>query len=318
MSAGGRPGRYFGKGVRRNEDPALLTGQALFVDDVHLPGMLHAAFLRSDYAHGRIRGIDAAAARARHGVVAVYTADDLGDYWAPGPVLVPPPPIEGLTFNAATLVPLAKDRVRHVGEPLAVVVAESRYVAEDALADIRVDIEPLPVVSDLAVALAPDAPLVHEEVGSNVAAHAVQEKGDWEAAAAAAHTVVSRSFSYDRGVAGSIENRGVVASWDARVRELTVWDTTQAPIPIRNGLAALLGLLESQVRVIAPFLGGGFGPKKMMFYPEEVLLPWITLRLEGTKSNRSAIGARIKITVASPAGKRDIYATVGSGGSFGA
>lgn len=280
MSDAGGPGRWFGRGVLRTEDPALLTGNALFVDDVHLPGLLHAAFLRSDHAHGRIRRLDPTPALERPGVVAVYTAADLGDYWRAGPVLVPPPPIPDVTFNAATPVPLARDRVRHVGEPIAVVVARDRYIAEDALADIVLEIDPLPVVTDLKAALAPDAPLIHEELGTNLAAHAVQQKGDWEAARAGARAVIRRSFRYDRGVAGAIENRGIVAAWDPRARELTVWDTTQAPIPIRNGLAALLGLLESQVRVVAPFLGGGFGPKMMMFYPEELLLPWISMRLQ--------------------------------------
>ena len=140
--------RYFGAPIRRNEDPRLLRGRALFVDDVVLPGMMHVAFLRSAVAHGRIRGIDATAARKRAGVVAVYTAADLGDYWKPGPLLVPPPPIAGITFNLRTQVPLAKDKVRHVGEPLAMVVAQSRHLAEDALADIFVDIDPLPAVTD--------------------------------------------------------------------------------------------------------------------------------------------------------------------------
>src|SRR5436309_566879 len=272
-------GRYMGARVRRNEDARLLTGRALFVDDVHLDGMLHVAFLRSDYAHALLRSVDVAAARRRPGVVAAYTAADLGDYWRPGPLLVPPPPIPGLVFHARTQVPLARDRVRHVGEPIAMVVAESRYVAEDALEDIVVDAEPLPVVVDLEAALAPGAPLVHDDLGSNVAAHAVQRKGDYARARAAAHVVIARRFRYDRGAAAAIENRGIVAQWDPRAEELTLWDTTQAPIPIRNGLARLLGLLESQVRVIAPFVGGGFGPKIMMFYPEEVLLPWAALRL---------------------------------------
>ena len=270
---------YVGAGVVRNEDAQLLTGRAIFVDDVHLAGTLHAAFLRSDFAHGRLLSLDTSAARRREGVIAVYTAEDLGDYWCHGPLLVPPPPIAGLTFNTATLVPLARDRVVHVGEPMAVVVAESRYIAEDALEDIVVDIEPLPVVVGLEEALAPDSPVIHEALGTNVAAHAVQRKGDYEAARSEAHTVVSRKFSYDRGVAGSLENRGILADWNPRNEELTVWDTTQAPIPIRNGLAERLGLLQSQVRVVAPFLGGGFGPKMMMFYPEEVLIPWISMRL---------------------------------------
>ncbi len=273
------PHRVFGESPKRNEDAALLTGRAVFVDDIHLEGLLHVAFLRSDHAHARLRGVDVAAARSCPGVVAIYTAADLGDYWQPGPVLVPPPPIEGLVFNAATQVPLVKDKVRHVGEPIAMVVAESRYLAEDALEQIRVDLEPLDAVVDLEAALAPGAPVIHEQLGSNLAAHVVQRKGDYERAKAKAHLVITRRFDYDRGAAAAIENRGVVASWDVRARELTVWDTTQAPIPIRNGLARLLGLLESQVRVIAPFVGGGFGPKIMMFYPEEVLLPWAAMRL---------------------------------------
>jgi len=272
-------GRYVGERVLRLEDARLLTGRALFVDDLQLPGLLHVAFLRSDEAHARITRIDATAARSRPGVLAAYTATDLGDYWRPGPLLVPPPPIAGLVFHTATQVPLARDKVRHVGEPLAMVVAESRYLAEDALEDIVVELDPLPAVTDLEAALLEPASLVHEQFGSNLAAHVQQRKGDYAAARAAAHRVIARRFHYDRGAAAAIENRGVVAQWDARVEELTVWDTTQAPIPIRNGLAALLGLRESQVRVIAPFIGGGFGPKIMMYYPEEVLVPWAAMRL---------------------------------------
>ncbi len=272
--------RYFGAPVRRHEDRRLLTGQALFVDDVELPSMLHAAFLRSPMAHGRIRHIDADAARSRDGVVAVYTAGDLGDYWRPGPLLVPPPPIAGLVFNERTHVPLAKDKVRHVGEPIALVIAESRYLAEDAVADITVDLEPLPAVVDLEKALAGDAVRVHDDVRGNLAARARQTKGDYAAAAARADHVVRRRFVYDHGASCPMETRGVVAKWDARAVQLTVWDTTQGPVFIRNGLAAMLGLGERQVRVIAPFVGGGFGPKMMMFYPEEVLVPWAAMQLD--------------------------------------
>ncbi|MGH7674082.1 MAG: xanthine dehydrogenase family protein molybdopterin-binding subunit, partial [Gemmatimonadales bacterium] len=225
--------RYVGRPVARNEDQRLLTGRALFVDDVQLDGMLHVAFLRSDHAHARLRGVDAAAARRRPGVVAVYTAADLGDYWQPGPLLVPPPPIPGLVFHPCTLVPLARDKVRHVGEPIAMVVAESRYVAEDAVGDLVADLEPLSPVVDLEAALAPGAPLLHEHLASNVAAHVVQRKGDYARARAGAAHVVRRRFRYDRGAAAAIENRAVVAQWDPRAEELTVWDTTQAPIPIR-------------------------------------------------------------------------------------
>ena len=271
--------RHFGAPILRLEDVRLLTGRARFVDDVDLPGMLHVAFLRSDEAHGRLNRVDPSAARARRGVVAVYTAADLGDYWRPGPLLVPPPPIPGMVFNPATQVPLARDKVRHAGEPLVMVVAESRYLAEDALDDIVVDLEPLPAVTGLEAALRPGVPLVHEQFGTNLAAWVRQTKGDYASARARAHAVVARRFHYDRGAAAALENRGVVAQWDARAEELTIWDTTQAPIPIRNGMAELLGLRESQVRVIAPFIGGGFGPKIMMFYPEEVLVPWAAMRL---------------------------------------
>jgi len=251
----------------------------LFVDDVQLPGMLHVAFVRSDYAHGRLKSVDTSAALARPGVVAVYTAADLGTFWKPGPLLVPPPPISGLVFHACTQVPLAKDKVRHVGEPIAMIVADSRYIAEDAIRDVIVEIEPLDAVVNLEKALLPGAPIIHEHLASNAAAHVVQRKGDYAVARGKADLIVSRRFLYDRGASAPIENRAVAVEWDPRAEELTIWDTTQAPIPIRNGLAKMLGLLESQVNVIAPFVGGGFGPKIMMFYPEEQLLPWAAMRL---------------------------------------
>ncbi len=269
-----------GERIKRNEDPRLLTGRALFVDDVDLQDMVHVAFVRSPHAHARLLGVDASQARQRDGVIAIYTAEDLGDYWQPGPLLVPPPPVEGMVFHQRTQVPLAKGKVRHVGEPVALVVAVSRYVAEDAAEEVLVDYEPLPAIVDLEKALEPGAALVHEDVGSNMAAYVPQKKGDYEAARARADVVVGRRFWYDRGASAAIENRGVVAQWDGRAQRLTVWDTTQAPIPVRNGLAAMLGLSEHQVRLVAPFIGGGFGPKIMMFYPEEVLIPWLALRLE--------------------------------------
>jgi carbon-monoxide dehydrogenase large subunit len=271
--------RNFGAPIRRNEDARLLRGQALFVDDVELPGMLHAAFLRSNLAHATIRSIDASAARAREGVVAVYTAQDLGAYWAPGPLLVPPPPIAGLIFNQRTQVPLAKGKVRHVGEPLAVVLAQSRYLAEDALADIAVELDPLPAIVDLEKAGAETSARVHEDVRGNIAAHVRQSRGNYAAARARADHIIARRFRYDHGASSPIETRGIVANWDARGNQLTVWDTTQGPVFLRNGLAAMLGLNERQVRVIAPFVGGGFGPKIMLFYPEEVVIPWAAKKL---------------------------------------
>jgi aerobic carbon-monoxide dehydrogenase large subunit len=271
--------RFFGAPVKRNEDRKLLTGQALFIDDVELPNMLHAAFLRSQVAHARIRRIDVSAALKRPGVVAVYTADDLGAYWQAGPLLVPPPPIPGIVFHLRTQVPLARDKIRYAGEPLAVIVAESRYIAEDALDDIVVDLETLPAVVDLEAAMAAGAAVVHDDLGSNVASHVRQAKGDYRRAAANADLVLKRRFRYEHGISSPIETRGIVAQWNARGQQMTIWDTTQAPVFVRNGLAAILGVSERQVRVIAPFIGGGFGPKIMIFYPEEVTLPWISMRL---------------------------------------
>ena len=271
--------RQFGQPIKRNEDPRLLTGRALFTDDVQMAGMLHVAFLRSDLAHARIRSIDVKGASRRPGVAAVYTADDLGEFWQPGPLLVPPPPVEQLEFHQRTQAPLAKGKVRHAGEAVAMVVAESRYLAEDALDDIFVDYEPLDAVIGLEAALNEGAPLVHEDLGHNISARVTQTKGNWTQAESEADLVIRRRFLYDRGTAAALENRGIVASWDEKSQRLTIWDTTQAPIAIRNGLASMLGLSEHQVRVIAPFIGGGFGPKIMMFYPEEVLLAWAALQL---------------------------------------
>ncbi len=271
--------QFFGERIKRNEDPRLLTGRALFVDDVHLPDMAHAAFVRSPYAHARILGIDADSAKEMDGVIEIITADDLGDYWQPGPLLVTPPPIENLIFNERTQVPLAKDKVRFVGEPVVMIVAESRYLAEDAAEMVWVDYEDLQAVADLESAVNPDAPLIHEDLESNVAAHVIQEKGNYAAVRDQADILIRRRFVYDRGTAAAMENRGVVAHWDDRAAKLTIWDTTQAPIPIRNGLARILGLPEHQVRVIAPFIGGSFGPKIMMHYQEEVLIPWAAIRL---------------------------------------
>ncbi|MCB0043090.1 MAG: xanthine dehydrogenase family protein molybdopterin-binding subunit, partial [Caldilinea sp.] len=239
--------RYFGQPIKRNEDPRLLTGQALFTDDVHLPGMLHVAFYRSPYAHARIKSIDTSAAAAMPGVVAIYTATDLGDYWQPGPLLVPPPPVKDIVFNPRMQVPLARDKVRFVGEPVAVVVAASRYQAEDAAEQIFMDVELLPAIVDLEAALAPDAARVHDDLDANVNAHVIQRKGDYEQAAAQADVIIRRKLHYDRGTAAAMENRGIVASWDAKAEQLTMYDTTQAPIAIRNGIAAMLGLSEKQV-----------------------------------------------------------------------
>ena len=272
--------KFIGKRVVRNEDPRLLTGQAQFVDDVEIPGLLHAAFLRSAYAHARLLSVDVSAARRRPGVVAVFTAEDMGDDWQPGPPLVSPPPTaKDVIFHSRRQVPLVKDKVHHAGEAIAVVIAESRYIAEDAVEDILVELEPLEAVVDLEKALEANSVLVHDDLESNLAAQLFQKKGDYETARKEADLVIKRRIVIERGAAAAMENRGIVAHWDAKSQHLTIWDTTQAPIPIRNGTAARLGLSEHQVRVVAPFIGGGFGPKIMMFYAEEMVIPWAAKKL---------------------------------------
>src|SRR3972149_3297847 len=206
--------KLIGKRIKRNEDPRLLTGQALFVDDVSIPGMLHAAFLRSDYAHAYLRSIDASAARERPGVIAVITAQDMGDEWQPGPPLVSPPPtVKDFLSPPPPQFPLVKDKVPHAGEPIALVVAESRYIAEDAVEDILVDLDPIDAVVDVEKSLHPDTPLVHEDLDSNLAAHLIQQRGDYAAARARADLVIKRKIVIARGAAGAMENRGIVADW---------------------------------------------------------------------------------------------------------
>jgi len=195
-------------------------------------------------------------------------------------LLVPPPPIADSVFNQRTQPPLAKRKVRFAGEPIAVVVAEDRYLAEDALELIEIEFEYLEPVVDMQSALDAGTPLIHEDLSQNLAAHVIQRKGDYAKIRERADRVIKRSFYYDHGAAMAMENRGVVASWEKISARLTIWDTTQAPIPIRNGLAGMLGLSENQIRVIAPFIGGGFGPKIMMFYQEEIMIPWISMQLE--------------------------------------
>ncbi len=268
--------RYFGERIRRNEDPRLLTGAGTFVDDVALPNLFHAALLRSPHAHARVRRVDTTQAKALAGVAAVYTYADLPpSLQEPLPRLIPHPAL----VHHKTQYALAHDKVRHVGEPVAFVVATNRYVAEDALDLIEVEYDPLPPVVTLERAVQPEAPLLHEDAGTNICAHYTQHVGNVDEAFAHAAHVFTERFVIDRGTAAPMECRGVVAEWDPRLRQLMVWDSTQAPIPIRNGLARLLNLAQANVRVIAPDVGGGFGPKIMMFYPEEVLVPYAAMQL---------------------------------------
>jgi carbon-monoxide dehydrogenase large subunit len=267
--------RAIGARIPRNEDPRLLAGLGCFVDDIRPRDVLHAAVLRSPHAHARIVRIDAARARALPGVALVLTAADLGDWNQPTPLLIPHPDLR----HPRTPRPLAADEVRYVGEPVALVVAGSRYAAEDALALIDVTWEPLPAVASLDAALAAGAPRVHADVPDNRAARVAQRVGDADAGFARAAHVRRERLWIERSCGSPIETRGVVADWDARTGMLRVWDSTQAPLPIKNGLARLFGLPEFKVDVIAPDVGGGFGTKIMLFYPEEILVPAAAMRL---------------------------------------
>ncbi|HLG61887.1 MAG TPA: aerobic carbon-monoxide dehydrogenase large subunit [Ktedonosporobacter sp.] len=266
--------RWFGASVQRNEDPRLLRGQGTYVDDIDLPEMLHAAVLRSPYARAKIVRIDASAARNLPGVHLVLTAEDLGDVLEPSPLLIPH---QALT-HPRTQLPLALKDVRYVGEAVAFVVAESRYIAEDALELIDVEYEPLPVAHSLEAASASEAALVHDDVPGNVAAQLVQTVGEPDEVIANAPHVVRETLRMERGAAMPMECRGIVARWDRYEEMLTCWISTQGPIAIRNGLAAIFHLPEHKVRVIAPDIGGGFGPKIMLFYPEEILVPFAAIR----------------------------------------
>lgn len=267
--------RWFGEPVRRNEDERFLTGKGRYVDDISLPGALHAAILRSPVAHGRITCIDVSQARELEGVVAVWTWEDLGALWQPSPLLVPH---DALTHPKTQYV-LARDKVNYVGEAVALVVALDRYIAEDALDLIEVEYEALPAVTDVGQSITEGSPSIHQDVPGNVAAVLTQSVGDPDRAFAEADYVFSETLSIERSAGQPMETRAVAAQWDDLEGTLTVWDTTQAPLSIRNGLAVLFNLPESSVRVVAPDVGGGFGTKIMMFYPEEVLVPLAALRL---------------------------------------
>ena len=265
---------YVGQPVRRREDPRLLRGDGLYVADVRLPGMLEMAVLRSPHAHARVLSVNAEPARRKPGVLAGVAFDDL-ERPERLPMLVPHPRLQPrMPF------PLASDKVLYAGEPVAVVVAESAYLAEDALDAIEVEYEPLPAVVDAEAALDADAPLLHEGSTDNVAAAVTQTVGDPDAAFRQADEILAFTFRSGRLSGQPIETRGVVARYErTRLGEsLTVWDATQSPHTARRVLASLLDLPLHAVRVIAPEVGGGFGIKNR-FYPEEFLVPYLARRL---------------------------------------
>ncbi|HEX7263701.1 MAG TPA: aerobic carbon-monoxide dehydrogenase large subunit [Candidatus Dormibacteraeota bacterium] len=265
--------RWFGARVQRVEDDRLLRGNGHFTDDIG-EGALESYLVRSPFAHARIKSIDVSAALAVPGVVAVYVSADLPFGDKDLPILIPHP---NLT-HGRTQRCLASEVVRYVGEAVAFVVAENRYIAEDAADLVEVDYEPLPVV------ITPEASaraehLVHDDVPGNVAAELLQEVGDVEAALAAAPHRKRLLLRFERGAACPMEGRAVWARWSQPEHRLTVYDSTQSPTSIRGGLAVLFGLPESDVDVIAPDVGGGFGPKIMLFYSDELLVPFAAMQL---------------------------------------
>ena len=270
--------RLLGAPIKRGEDPRLLRGTGAYVEDIALPGLVHLVFARSPHAHARMpTRLDVSAARAAPGVLAVVTADDLADAFT-GP----------LHFEWEDKLreahrpqrwPLARGKTRFVGEPVAAVVAETPAQANDALDLLGIDYEPLPAVTDAEAALAPDAPLLYEEVGSNLAHRLVKEGGQVDAAFARPDvTIVRQRLLNPRVLPGPMEPRGAAARFDPGTEELTVWSSTQIPHTLRGKLASVLGVPENRVRVIAPDVGGGFGAK-IDCSAEEVLTAWLAMCL---------------------------------------
>ena len=267
-----------GTPVKRREDPRLITGQATYVDDIKLLGMLHMAVLRSPYGHARIKSIDTEAARNHPGVVAVYTAEDVKGVVGNIAVAAPLGLMEkGMGMRG----PLAEGKVRFYGDPVAVVIADDRYTARDARDLIEVDYEPLPAAIDLEKAMQPDAPLLYEEFGTNVALgiHPPTDEIDkvFEQTKADGGVVVKQRLVNQRLIPNAMETRGVVAEFRKGDKKLTVWSSSQIPHILRNILSALLGLPQHQVRVIVPEVGGGFG-SKLNIYPEEMMASYAAMK----------------------------------------
>lgn len=258
-----------GEPVLRREDGRLLRGQGGFVDDLPLDGALHMAVVRSAHPHARILGTDLSACRKMPGVVGAFAASDIAEINTLWPV-TPPHPSSRVAAQRA----LPADKVRYVGEPVAVVVAEDRYLAEDAVEAAVIDYDPCASYGTMTSALEGDED-IHEVAPGNVAAHVTQDLGNVRAALAEADHVITEHFEMTRGGGHSMEGRAVAARYDEMLQTYLVWDSTQVPHQVRSLLAHCLGVPLSTVRVIAPRdVGGGFGPKTLC-YPEEVLVTWL-------------------------------------------
>jgi carbon-monoxide dehydrogenase large subunit len=259
----------FGEPIARLEDDRLLRGQGAYLDDLGHDA-LACAFVRSPHAHARVGEIDVSDALDVEGVAAIYTYEDLPDRLAePLPLLIPHPALT----HGRTGYPLAAGEVNYVGEPVVMVVAEDRYLAEDAAERIMVDYEPLPAVVGVDAARAAEH-LVHDDVPGNIAASMTQSNGDVDAAMADAPHTLDLDLYVERSASTPLEGRGVLARWDTESRRLMIWTSTQTSTGVRAAVAAKLGLALADVDVITPDVGGGFGVKIMHPWPEEVLVPW--------------------------------------------
>lgn len=272
-----RPSALIGQRLLRVEDPRLLRGQGRFVDDIDVPGMLHAAFVRSQVAHARIRRIDTSKARAAPGVRAVLTYTELRPLLAQDRIPTATP--SGMIRFHVDPICLAADEITYLGEPIAIVVADSRHLAEDAAQHIEAELEVLPAVIDPVAGVAADAPKARLDCPDNLVAHTVMKYGDADAAFASAPHRLHERFHMHKGGGHSIETRALIARPDPNDDVLTVWSTTQMPHRARALLVAALGLPEHRIRVIAPDVGGAFGPKAV-FHPEELALPAAALLLQ--------------------------------------
>lgn len=265
--------RFIGAAIKRREDGRLVVGRGRYLDDLRLPGMCHLGVVRSPYAHARVLGVDRATASGLEGVVAVFTIEDLPELASSVPPLVPAPNLRPYRHPI-----LADGTVRHVGEAVAAVVADTSYRLADALERVRVEYDPLPVASTPAIALSGDAPLVHDEWPGNLAGCSVGEAGAPAGRFDGAEVIVEARLVYPRVAGMPIETRGVLAFEDQATGVLTVWVSTQVPFAVRSAIASVLSLPEERVRVLAPDVGGGFGVKGHV-YPEDILVPAIARRL---------------------------------------
>ena len=308
--------KFFGAAVKRREDPRFLQGEGRFIDDIVLPGMLHAAFFRSPHAHARIVRIDTTTAASAPGVVRVFTFSDLERWMKPLPLFgaVPPGLAAVVKFDVrqAPQWALCRDRARHVGEIVAMIVADSPERAADAVDLIEVEWDLLPAVVDMRRAAEPGAQLIHPEWGNNTGIAFTHAIGDADRAFAEADATVAETFHIQRYVGMPLEGRGVVAVWDRRDGTLTTWNSTQVSHFVQQGLTGALGVAPHKIRVIAPDLGGGFGTKASG-YAEDALIPiaarvlgrpvkWIESRREHMSG---AAHARHQVHAISLAARRD-------------